>query len=134
MHLGHWSATAPRARRTARARTTGRGLLGMQQRVALLGGHLVAGPAPDRGFVVTARLPVAEWITVTVRVLVADDQPLMRTALVTCLSAETDFEVVGEASDGIEAIELVATRAARRGRDGRPHAEHERRRQRPVTW
>jgi DNA-binding NarL/FixJ family response regulator len=44
---------------------------------------------------------------VTVRVLVADDQPLMRAALVTCLSAEPDFEVVGEAPDGVEAIELA---------------------------
>jgi signal transduction histidine kinase len=37
----------------------GRGLLGMQQRAALLGGYVEAGPRPDRGFVVTARLPVA---------------------------------------------------------------------------
>jgi DNA-binding NarL/FixJ family response regulator len=46
---------------------------------------------------------------VTVRVLVADDQPLMRAALVMCLSAEPDFEVVGEATDGLEAIELAQT-------------------------
>ena len=39
-------------------RTEGRGLVGMQQRAALLGGQVAAGPAPDRGFVVTARLPV----------------------------------------------------------------------------
>jgi signal transduction histidine kinase len=39
-------------------RTDGRGLVGMQQRAALLGGQVAAGPAPDRGFVVTARLPV----------------------------------------------------------------------------
>lgn len=45
----------------------------------------------------------------TVRVLVADDQPLMRAALVMCLSAEPDFEVVGEATDGLEAIELAQT-------------------------
>jgi signal transduction histidine kinase len=38
--------------------TEGRGLVGMQQRAALLGGHVAAGPAPDRGFVVTARLPL----------------------------------------------------------------------------
>jgi DNA-binding NarL/FixJ family response regulator len=44
---------------------------------------------------------------VTVRVLVADDQPLMRAALVMCLSAEPDFQVVGEAPDGIEATELA---------------------------
>jgi DNA-binding NarL/FixJ family response regulator len=44
---------------------------------------------------------------VTIRVLVADDQPLMRAALVMCLSAEPDFQVVGEAPDGVEAIELA---------------------------
>jgi len=44
---------------------------------------------------------------VTVRVLVADDQPLMRAALVMCLSAEPDFQVVGEAPDGIKATELA---------------------------
>jgi signal transduction histidine kinase len=37
----------------------GRGLVGMQQRAALLGGCLAAGPGSDGGFVVTARLPVA---------------------------------------------------------------------------
>jgi DNA-binding NarL/FixJ family response regulator len=44
---------------------------------------------------------------VTIRVLVADDQPLMRAALIMCLSAEPDFQVVGEAPDGVEAIELA---------------------------
>jgi signal transduction histidine kinase len=39
-------------------RTEGRGLVGMQQRAALLGGHVTAGPVPDRGFIVTAQLPV----------------------------------------------------------------------------
>lgn len=41
------------------ARNPGRGLIGMQQRAALLGGCLAAGPGPHGGFVVTARLPVA---------------------------------------------------------------------------
>jgi DNA-binding NarL/FixJ family response regulator len=44
---------------------------------------------------------------VTIRVLVADDQPLMCSALSTCLSAELDIEVVGEASDGYRAIDLA---------------------------
>ena len=43
----------------------------------------------------------------TIRVLVADDQPLMCSALSTCLSAELDIEVVGEASDGYRAIDLA---------------------------
>jgi signal transduction histidine kinase len=37
---------------------TGHGLTGMRERVALLGGTLSAGPAPDGGFVVCAELPV----------------------------------------------------------------------------
>jgi signal transduction histidine kinase len=32
----------------------------MHERVALLGGSLTAGPAPDGGFVVSAVLPVGE--------------------------------------------------------------------------
>jgi DNA-binding NarL/FixJ family response regulator len=42
---------------------------------------------------------------VTIRVLVADDQPLMRAAFEMTLRAEDDIEFVGEASDGREAIE-----------------------------
>ncbi|GLY42907.1 DNA-binding response regulator [Amycolatopsis sp. NBRC 101858] len=38
------------------------------------------------------------------RILVCDDQALMRTGYVTILSAQEDFEVVGEAGDGIEAV------------------------------
>ena len=39
--------------------STGFGLIGMQQRAAMLGGVLVVGPKPDCGFRVSARLPVA---------------------------------------------------------------------------
>jgi signal transduction histidine kinase len=38
----------------------GHGLTGMRERVALLGGSLSAGPAPDGGFVVSAVLPLGE--------------------------------------------------------------------------
>lgn len=41
---------------------------------------------------------------VTITVMIADDQPLMRSALKMCLSSEEDIEVVGEASDGLEAV------------------------------
>ena len=40
-------------------------------------------------------------------VLIVDDQPLMRSALAMSLSGEPDIELVGEASDGIEAVELA---------------------------
>ena len=47
----------------------------------------------------------------TIRVLVADDQPLVRAGLRTILQAQPDIDVVAEAGDGGEAIE-----AARRAR------------------
>lgn len=40
-----------------------------------------------------------------IRVLVADDQPLMRTAYDMTLRSEEDMELVGEAADGQEAID-----------------------------
>jgi len=45
--------------------------------------------------------------TVTISVLIADDQPLMRAALHMSLAAEPDLEVVGEAADGKQAVELA---------------------------
>jgi DNA-binding NarL/FixJ family response regulator len=44
---------------------------------------------------------------VTVRVLIVDDQTLVRTGFRMILEAEPDIEVVGEAGDGAEAIEEV---------------------------
>ncbi|GGM88651.1 response regulator [Dactylosporangium sucinum] len=41
-----------------------------------------------------------------IRVLVCDDQALVRTGFVTILDAQPDVEVVGEAGDGIGAVEL----------------------------
>jgi DNA-binding NarL/FixJ family response regulator len=39
-----------------------------------------------------------------IRILVCEDQALVRAGYVTILSAQPDFEVVGEAADGIEAV------------------------------
>jgi DNA-binding NarL/FixJ family response regulator len=44
----------------------------------------------------------------SIRVVVADDQDLVRTGLVMILGAQPDIEVVGEASDGIQAVEVSA--------------------------
>ena len=44
-----------------------------------------------------------------IRVVVADDQPLVRTGLRMILRPEPGIEVVGEAADGAEAIELCRT-------------------------
>jgi DNA-binding NarL/FixJ family response regulator len=45
----------------------------------------------------------------TIRVLIADDQELVRTGFRVILNAEPDIEVVGEAADGRETIEAART-------------------------
>jgi len=42
-----------------------------------------------------------------IRVLVVDDQALIRRGMTLMLEVEPDFEVVGQAADGIEAVELA---------------------------
>ncbi|MET9775977.1 response regulator transcription factor [Streptomyces sp. NPDC006367] len=44
----------------------------------------------------------------TIRVLLADDQALLRSAFRVLVDSEPDMEVVGEASDGAEAVRLAA--------------------------
>src|ERR1700689_1833283 len=53
---GHASPAGP----SLNERAPGYGLTGTAERVALLGGSLSAGPAPDGGFVVSAVLPLGE--------------------------------------------------------------------------
>jgi len=43
----------------------------------------------------------------SIRVVVADDQDLVRTGLVMILDAQADLEVVGEAADGLAALDLA---------------------------
>ncbi len=43
----------------------------------------------------------------TIRVVVADDQDLVRTGLAMILNAQSNIEVVGEAANGVEAVELA---------------------------
>jgi DNA-binding NarL/FixJ family response regulator len=47
----------------------------------------------------------------TISVLVADDEALLRTAFTSLINAEDDLQVVGEAADGKQAVELAARRA-----------------------
>jgi DNA-binding NarL/FixJ family response regulator len=42
-----------------------------------------------------------------IRLLVADDHPMLREGLVAVLGTQPDFEVVGEAADGSEVVRLV---------------------------
>jgi two-component system, NarL family, response regulator NreC len=46
-------------------------------------------------------------MTKRIRVLIADDHPLIRDGLRMLLGTQADLEVVGEAADGIEALEMA---------------------------
>jgi DNA-binding NarL/FixJ family response regulator len=48
-----------------------------------------------------------EGVTDLIRVLVADDQQLVRAGFRVILESEPDIRVVGEAADGVEALELA---------------------------
>ncbi|MGW1022376.1 response regulator [Streptomyces sp. NPDC002577] len=48
----------------------------------------------------------------TIRVLLADDQALLRSAFRVLVDSEPDMEVVGEASDGAEAVRLAKEQSA----------------------
>jgi DNA-binding NarL/FixJ family response regulator len=45
--------------------------------------------------------------TTPVRVLIADDHPMIRSGLAQVVAAEPDLEVVGTAEDGVRAVELA---------------------------
>jgi two-component system, NarL family, response regulator LiaR len=46
-------------------------------------------------------------MTEPIRIIVADDHPVVRDGLVAILSTQPDFAVVGEAADGVQAVEQV---------------------------
>ena len=42
-----------------------------------------------------------------IRIVIADDHPVVRAGLHEMLRSQPDFEIVGEASNGVEAVSLV---------------------------
>ena len=78
----------------------GLGLAGMRERVALFGGQ--PRVAPSR-----RRLSRQGSAATLIKVLVADDQRLVRSGFRLILRDDPGIEVVGEASDGVEALALA---------------------------
>ena len=60
-----------------------------------------------------------------IRIMLADDHTLFRQGIRTLISAETDMEVVGEASNGGDAVDKASEAASGRGADGHRHARPE---------
>ena len=71
--------------------------------------------------------PAGRSPPVSIRVLLCDDQALVRSGFRMVLEAREDMRVIGEADDGIQAVALAAPRETRRDPHGRPDAEHGRR-------
>ena len=87
----------------------GTGIQGMRERAAALGGAVEAGSRTGGGFRVTR--PTAAGHRRMIRVLLADDQALVRAGFRALLEAEPGIEVVGEAVNGEEAVRLATSLA-----------------------
>ena len=77
----------------------------MRERAAELGGSFQAGPTPDRRPGLGRRF---RWCVMSdIRVVLADDHPVVRAGLAALLGSLPGIEVVGVAADGREAVREV---------------------------
>ena len=66
--------------------------------------------------------PIQVSADMTVRVVVVDDQEIVRAGFAALLATQPDFTVVGTAADGEEAVRVCREQRPRRRADGRAHA------------
>ena len=95
-------------------RIAGFGLVAMRQRIAALSGTLQVESEPGGGTAISACVPtVSESGPLVnaagepIRLLIADDHPVVRDGLSGMFAADPDFSVVGEAADGSQALRLA---------------------------
>lgn len=91
---------------------SGYGILGMRERARSVGGTLSAGPRDGGGFEVAAQLPLPGRVVTVIRVLLADDQTLVRASFALLVDSAPDMRVVGQAANGREAVELARSARA----------------------
>ena len=82
----------------------GQGLAGLRQRVTAAGGRVDAGPREPNGWRLRVSLGADSGGAGMIRLLLADDQELVRTALAALLGLEEDFEVVATVGRGDEVV------------------------------
>ncbi len=109
----------------------GFGLFSIRQRLDLLGGSVQIESRPGKGSLVSLFVPYAQARVVStspsparpardqrpdrseprprIRVLLVDDQQILREGLGALLRDHPDFDVVGEAADGEQAVQLART-------------------------
>ena len=80
----------------------------MRERVAMLGGTVEAGSRRAADTWSQQRIPI-DVRRVSIRVLIADDQALVRSGFRLIVETRPDLEVVGEAENGEEAVALAAS-------------------------
>jgi PAS domain S-box-containing protein len=105
----------------------GLGLFSIRERIGLVGGSIEIDSSPGNGARFTITVPLAQpdcaqllgpttcsYIDTQgagsdskIRILLADDHKVIRESLALMLGAEKDFEIVGQAEDGNEALELT---------------------------
>ena len=91
----------------------GHGITGMLERARILGGTLRAGPLPGGGYEVLGRFPdlrptngaaAAARGRHVIKVVVADDQVLLRAGIAGIVNTADDMTVVGQVGDGSAAV------------------------------
>ena len=88
------------------------GCAGVRERAAAVGGHARCGPDAD-GWTVRAELPRSRPRVMTIRVGIADDQPMIRDGFRLQVQFAADLEFVGAAADGEQAVALARSANAR---------------------
>lgn len=90
----------------------GFGLKNMRERVHEHGGSIMFESAASNGFIVKHNFHLkrysGKWGSLVVKLLIVDDQELMRDGLATILNMKSELEVVGVASNGQEAFEKAS--------------------------
>ena len=97
--------------RRARGQTSGLGLSGMKERVALLDGTIAVESAPGKGSTIFVQIPLEaamETVSMTpVRIALVDDHPVVLAGIRALLQGVPEVELVGEANTGATGLKAI---------------------------